>query len=633
MFDIEDVLSRENQAEALEILRSKRDGSGPDGLRISDFDTYWKANKERIEKSIRTSAYKPGIAKLFEITGGTGKRREIASINVTDRFIERLLQQQFRAYVEPLFATNSFAYQAGKGTVNAAMQARDYIAQGNTWLREIDIKDFFDSLNLDDLMSAIRQFISDETVVALINNLLHREVEKDGRVFAVKRGLLQGSPVSPILSNIYLHPLDKHLEELSFNWLRFADNIYVYTGLRADAEKAFEIIRGRLSIHHHLSINERKSGIYNATDRRVLGYNFTILPNGVDVRRHRYQPTTQHHTWHASVAHKDNGVYHIVQDGIINKKDYSLLFENEDERHHIPIEVTDQINIYGNVSVSPSALRTLCNQRIRISYFDDFGRLMGTFTPTSHSKAAHVFLRQCQHYADTQARLTTARRFEIASIHNMRANIRYYKKKGFALDDCVATLTKSIAEVKECADIESLMLIEARARRDYYAGFSAIVAGAGFGFTQRTKRPPKDACNALISFGNTVLYNAVLQMIWKTSLDPKIGVVHATNRRDFSLNLGFADIFKPIIVDRAIFSLINRHEIKTQHHFRYLDDGAVLLNDNGKRILLESLDAKLDSSFQRETRRLTYRQLIAEELAAFQRMIVDGEQYRPYKYH
>jgi CRISPR-associated endonuclease Cas1 len=125
----------------------------------------------------------------------------------------------------------------------------------------------------------------------------------------------------------------------------------------------------------------------------------------------------------------------------------------------------------------------------------------------------------------------------------------------------------------------------------------------------------------------------MLQIIWKTSLDPKIGVVHATNRRNYSLNLDFADLFKPVVVDRVIFSVVNRRELKPDVHFVTTDAGGVLLNADGKRIFLERLDKKFDSRAAKKGTPTSYRQLMAEEVAAFQRLVRDGEPYKPFKYY
>lgn len=137
----------------------------------------------------------------------------------------------------------------------------------------------------------------------------------------------------------------------------------------------------------------------------------------------------------------------------------------------------------------------------------------------------------------------------------------------------------------------------------------------------------------MVSFGNTVLYNVVLQAIWRTSLDPKIGIVHATNRRSYSLNLDIADIFKPIIVDRVVFSLVNRHEINASQHFEECEEGGVLLSREGKRVFLDAIEEKLDDTICRGRSRIAYRQIISFEVIKLLQLVLHGERYRPFKYY
>ena len=632
MLTIDDILSEDNVAACLASFRRKQDSAGPDGMRLSELDGYWRANNSIIEGKLRNGTYRPGMARIFELTTSSGKQRQIASVNVLDRFVEKLLQRKLQAILEPLFLPHSLAYQEGKGTLEAAMLAREFIQAGKEHLCELDIRDFFGSINHGRLRKICRSHL-DKDAMALLDVFLSRTIEHDGKVSTMEIGLLQGSSLSPVLSNLYLHPFDQLMEDMNLSWLRFSDNVNVYCATANEAQETFATLRDELGKTHQLGLNKKKSGIYTALDRRVLGYDLCRNGTDIEVRRHSYIPQRSYSTWHESVVYKSHSAYHIVQDGIINKKDYSLLFENEDERHHIPIGVTDQLNIYGSVTISPAALRTISNANIRIAYLDDHGNLMGTYTPERHSKAANVFLRQCELYNDPILRLDTARRMEIAAIHNMREVLRYYNRRSRnSLQRHVALLTNCIIAANECRDVNSLMLIEAKARKKYYQAFPTIIGGSGFEFDGRTKQPPKDPCNAMISFANTVLYNRLLQIIWKTSLDPKIGVVHATNRRSYSLNLDFADIFKPIIVDRTIFSLVNRREIRPDIHFRQ-EDGGVFLNAEGKRLLLKHLDQKLDTHVAAKNGRVTYLQLLISEVASFQRMVKDGEHYRPYKYY
>lgn len=141
-----------------------------------------------------------------------------------------------------------------------------------------------------------------------------------------------------------------------------------------------------------------------------------------------------------------------------------------------------------------------------------------------------------------------------------------------------------------------------------------------------------DELNAMISFGNTLLYNLVLQKIWKTTLDPRIGIVHATTSRNYSLNLDFADLFKPVIVDRVIFSLVNLLQIQKNLHFEKEDSGATYLNKVGKRIFISEFEEKLKDKIKVKDRNYTYKQLIEEEIHKFQRYLMNNETYKPYKY-
>lgn len=189
------------------------------------------------------------------------------------------------------------------------------------------------------------------------------------------------------------------------------------------------------------------------------------------------------------------------------------------------------------------------------------------------------FLKQCAIYMDAEKRLELAKQMELAGLHNMRANVRYYDKKKpqTELKETESELGKCIEHIREGKSVEELLLIEARARQRYYSFFNYVLRQDGFRFERRTKQPPQDPLNALISFGNTLLYNHFLQSIWKTSLDPRVGIVHATNQRSYSLNLDFADIYKPIVVDRVIFSLINLYQIKPDEDFERIENGEVYL--------------------------------------------------------
>lgn len=202
-------------------------------------------------------------------------------------------------------------------------------------LVEVDVKDYFDTVPLEKLMEMLCQFITDSTVLTLIEKYLYCKVEQENRIEQKKVGLVQGMATSPILSNWYLNSLDMYMEEQGLSWLRFADNIYVFVEDIARAEEVFNALCRRIIAEYGLQINSKKSGVYKAVERRILGYEFYQSKGRIEVWKHNYKRSEMHGKWHRGVIQKVNSEYHLLQDGVLNKKDYSLLFENQDEKHHI----------------------------------------------------------------------------------------------------------------------------------------------------------------------------------------------------------------------------------------------------------------------------------------------------------
>lgn len=166
----------------------------------------------------------------------------------------------------------------------------------------------------------------------------------------------------------------------------------------------------------------------------------------------------------------------------------------------------------------------------------------------------------------------------------------------------------------------------------YYTCFNQILETSDFQFEKRTKRPPKDAINACISFGNTLLYNLFVNIIWKKGLDPRFGVVHASNKRNQSLNLDFADIFKPIVIDRIIFTMINKKMLTLLTDFETSNQG-VYLSREGKNIFLQMYEEKLKSRITIKGKEMSYYQLLESEVQNYKNFILTGETYKPYKYY
>ncbi len=322
---------------------------------------------------------------------------------------------------------------------------------------------------------------------------------------------------------------------------------------------------------------------------------------------------------------------YVFSNGSLRRKQNTLYLEREGQKpRYIPVETTSEIYLFGEVTVNKRVMEYLSQKEIILHFFNHRGYYIGSFYPREHYNSGMVILKQAEHYIDNEKRLTLARLFVKGAVRNMLKVLSYYHNRGVDLADIISHLTARLDEVDDIEDINELMALEGNLREVYYNGFDRIIGDPDFGFERRTRRPPRNRLNALVSFGNSVCYVTVLSEIYKTHLDPRIGYLHATNFRRFTLNLDVAEIFKPILVDRTIFSLLNRKIIK-KSHFR--DDlGGIYLTDNGRKLFIEEWEKKLQSTIRHRglRRNVSYRRLIRLELYKIQRHLIEGVEYRPF---
>lgn len=449
-----------------------------------------------------------------------------------------------------------------------------------------------------------------------------------------KHGLVQGCPLSPLLSNLFLNDIDKKLEFQKYSFIRFSDDLNIYAPDENSASACF-IYAEQLLSELNLKVNKKKSGIYMAMRRTFLGQEFWSEETSGKIFARRKQPDTiRYNNWHKSAIQKIDRNYHLIQDGILSKQDYTLLFENENGKKYLPIETMDSLNIYSNIIFSSGFFEFVNKKKFRVAMFNKYGRNIGTVFSSKHGSSSKTMLKQASLYLDSKRRLSVAKLLIIASMQNIRANVRYYYKitQSEKLKECIQTLSNIVTEMNETNTIEQLMLVEARGHQTYYKVFNEILKKDSFHFVQRTKRPPKDPINALISFGNVFIYNRLATEIHKTSLDIRIGILHATNNRSESLNLDIAELFKPIIVDRAIFTLINKNMITANDYFESTDEGGIYLNKLGKKLFIEMLEEKLYQKVKYQNTYTSYDTLMRKEIQKILRYVLYQEKYKPYKY-
>lgn len=329
--------------------------------------------------------------------------------------------------------------------------------------------------------------------------------------------------------------------------------------------------------------------------------------------------------------------YYIFRSGRLRRKHNTLYLESKADdgqiqKHPIPIENVRDLYLFGEIDLNTKLLVFLGQKEVVAHCFNHFGFYVGSFYPRERNVSGELVVRQVAAYLDAQKRLDLARRFIEGAIFHILHNLRYYQHRGKNLAEIIALIENLATEIGTVQDVPSLMGVEGRSRDAYYQAFS-IIMDLPEPFTKRVRRPPNNPLNALISFGNTMLYTAALSELYVTQLNPTISYLHEPSTRRFSLALDLAEVFKPLIVDRLIFRLWNKHMI-TEKHFENIGKAqGVYLNEEGRKIWVREFEKMLTQTVQHRKlkRSVSYRRLLRLEAYKLVRHLLDMEPYRPLK--
>jgi len=321
---------------------------------------------------------------------------------------------------------------------------------------------------------------------------------------------------------------------------------------------------------------------------------------------------------------------YIFSDGELGRKDNTICFTTSEGKKFLPVEDINEIMVFGEVDLNKRFLEFASQKEILIHYFNYYGYYMGTFYPREHYNSGYMTLCQAEHYLDTRKRMVIAKKFVEGAVANIKKVLRYYQNRDKDLQEYLDSIEKLEQELPQCNDTSELMALEGNIRNHYYKAFDNILENPHFTFEERSRRPPKNHLNCLISFGNSILYTFILSEIYNTHLDPRIGFLHTTNFRRFTLNLDVAEIFKPIIIDRLIFTLIGKRMI-TEADFEK-EMGGIVLKEKGKKKFVEELDNRLKTTINHRDigSIVSYRRLLRLELYKLEKHLMGEKEYEPF---
>lgn len=323
--------------------------------------------------------------------------------------------------------------------------------------------------------------------------------------------------------------------------------------------------------------------------------------------------------------------YFLFASGNLRRKDNVVRLTTKDQRFKdIKIDVTRDIFLFGNVNTNTDCLNYLSAKQIPLHLFNYYGYYTGSFYPKEINVSGNLLVQQVMHYVDEEKRVRIAQEIVLSASYNILRNLRYYKQRGKDVEreyDQIKSLRKSIPRTKT---IQELLGIEGNIRSVYYHSWAAII-NQQIDFEKRVKRPPDNMINALISYLNSFMYTSCLSEIYVSQLNPTISYLHSAGDRRFSLSLDISEIFKPLIVDRLIFSLLNKNVV-TENDF-IKESNFCYMKQATQQKIVAAYDAKLEETIKhRELKRsVSYRRLIQLECYKLIKHLMGDKEYEGFK--
>ncbi len=271
---LEQILSSENLNEAFVQVKRNKGAEGVDGMKVNELNEHLKANGDVIKEQIRKRKYKPQPVRRVEIPKSDGGVRNLGVPTVTDRFIQQAIAQILTPIYEEQFHDNSYGFRPGRCAEMAIMKCLDMMNDGYSWVVDIDLEKFFDTVNHDKLMNIISRTIKDGDVISLIRKFLVSGVMIDDEYKDTIIGTPQGGNLSPLLSNIMLNELDKELEARGLNFVRYADDCIILTKSEKSANRVMASVTKFLEEKLGLKVNATKSKVDRPNGVKYLGFGF-----------------------------------------------------------------------------------------------------------------------------------------------------------------------------------------------------------------------------------------------------------------------------------------------------------------------------------------------------------------------
>ena len=323
--------------------------------------------------------------------------------------------------------------------------------------------------------------------------------------------------------------------------------------------------------------------------------------------------------------------FYIYNNGDLKRKDNTLRFTSyEGEKRDIPIERISDIYVMSEMSFNTTFLNYISKYGIPIHFFNYYNFYTGSFYPKESNLAGQLLVSQVQHYTEYDKRLLLARKFIQAAADNIYRNLRYYNGRDKDVSEYMKDIDSLRAGLSDVKSVQEIMGIEGNIRKMYYSAWSIII-NQEIEFDKRVMHPPDNMINSLISFVNSLIYTRTLSEIYHTQLNPTISYLHEPGVRRYSFCLDISEVFKPLIGDRLIFSLLNRKQI-TENSFTKELNYLHLKKEASQLIVSEFENRMKQTIMHRELgRQVSYQYLIRLEVYKLIKHLIGEKEYEGFR--
>lgn len=663
-----ELLAMERLHDAWARVRGNRGAAGSDGVTLSAFGRHLSRNLSSLRARVLRDEYRPAPLLCVRLERAGRRPRMLAIPAIKDRILQTAMAMLLEPVLDADFADASFGFRRGRSVDQAVRRVIRYRDEGFRYVVDADISTFFDNIDHDRMLRELGRYLSEPRMLALVRRWLRAEVTDGSSNWCMYRGVAQGSPLSPLLSNLYLDHFDEQIMGTEHRLVRFADDFLILCRAREAAESALELTAQVLeSLCLQLSTEKTRLTDFER-GFRFLGVRFlrTLViksehedePPATSRPASRYaldrtttaaarsaapaaplvsppakaSPDDEHMDWQdaeawpepdgeatqegATFAHRPllRSLYLQTPGSVAGHRGDRIVVRLRGEViAEVPGLTVDLLLVFGNVQLSTQLMRWCMERGVCVALLSSGGAFHGMIDPF---EGGHSLLQRAQFFAsaDADRSLVLARAMVKAKVANSLLVLRRYRRTRATADFAAAvpSLRRILAGVEDAPSMDSLRGCEGAAARAYFQVWRGLLAPQ-WRFERRQRRPPPDPVNALLSYGYTLLFANVLSMLRARGFNPEAGFLHPGGRGHPGLVSDLMEEFRAVVIDALVIRLLlNGHFVSDD--FSETGTG-VRLSELARRRFIRAFEQKMNTPVTHPAarQRLDYRRCIDEQ--------------------